>query len=286
MLGHQVARQFQLRGETWATVRKSDDLGRATEVLNGVQIYPGVDAMSFDSIVAALHEIRPTVVVNCIGIIKQDSLAEDPTVAIEVNALLPHRIAAVCDAVSAKLIHVSTDCVFSGRKGGYTESDVADATDLYGRSKYLGEVHRAPHLTLRTSIIGPELRTSRSLLDWFLALRGTVHGFNRAIFSGLTTPEMSRVIVNCATNWQHLTGLYQVSAAPINKFELLSLVKSHFGLLTDIQAKSELVIDRSLDSTRFQAITGYRPPSWDEMIAELAALPHHASTGGIYVSSR
>lgn len=286
MLGHQVARRFQTTGETWATVRKSDDVAFAADHLPGVHIYPGVDAQNFDSIRAAIQEIQPTVVVNCIGIIKQDALAYDPTVSIEVNALLPHRIATLCEEIGARLIHISTDCVFSGTKGGYTEIDFADANDLYGRSKFLGEVHRPTALTLRTSIIGPELRSSRSLLDWFLSQTGAVNGYTRAIFSGLTTLELSRVIVRCADDWAHLGGLYQVSANPINKYNLLSLVKIHYGLDTEIQAKDEPVIDRSLDSTRFREATGYQPPSWDEMVSEVAALPQPALTGGIYVSSR
>lgn len=286
MLGHQVAQRFLTRGETWATVRRSDDIGLASEILPGVQIYPGVDALNFESIQAAIREIQPTVVVNCIGIIKQDALADDPSIAIEVNALLPHRIATVCEEVDARLIHISTDCVFSGTSGSYLETDSSDANDLYGRSKFLGEIHRPTALTLRTSIIGPELRSSRSLLDWFLGQTGTVSGYTRAVFSGLTTLELSRVILRCTTDWTQLGGLYHVSAAPINKYELLSLVKTHFGVSTEIQANDEPVIDRSLDSTRFQVATGYQPPSWDEMVIELAALPQTAPTGGIYVSSR
>lgn len=285
MLGHMVANEFQKHCETWATVRNSDEVLLASEYLPGTQIYPGVDASNFDSIKSAIDEIQPTVIVNCIGIIKQDALAYDPTASIEINALLPHRIASLSKAIGSKFIHISTDCVFDGAKGSYLESDVPNASDLYGRTKFLGEIHHEGGLTLRTSIIGPELRSSRSLLDWFLSQSGTTNGYTKAVFSGLTTLELSRVVYQCATEWSHLSGLYQVSAAPINKFDLLSLVKARYGLDIEIQAKDEPVIDRSLDSTRFREATGYQPPSWDEMVSELAALPHQRN-GGSYVSAR
>lgn len=286
MLGHKVAETFQHHCETWATVRNSNDVTLATEHLPGVQIYSGVDALDFSSIERAIDEIQPSIVVNCIGIIKQDALAYDPTTSIEVNALLPHRLANICNKGNRRLIHISTDCVFSGSQGNYTESSFPDAHDLYGRTKFLGEINHEGALTLRTSIIGPELRSSRSLLDWFLSQTGTANGYTRAIFSGLTTPELSRVIVRCATDWSHLSGLYQVSAQPINKFDLLTLAKSHYGLDIEIQPKDEPAIDRSLDSTRFKEATGYRPPSWGEMVSELAALPQSGLLGEKYVSSR
>lgn len=285
MLGHKTAQKFQMHCETWATVRSSEDVSLAGEHLAAVRIYPGVDASNFDSIRSAINEIQPTVIVNCIGIIKQDALAYDPTASIEINALLPHRIASLSKAIGSKFIHVSTDCVFDGGKGSYLESDVPNASDLYGRTKFLGEVNSESGLTLRTSIIGPEIRSSRSLLDWFLTQAGTTNGYTKAVFSGLTTLELSRVIYRCATEWNHLSGLYQVSADPINKFDLLSLVKARYGLDIEIQAKDEPVIDRSLDSTRFREATGYQPPSWNEMVSELAALPHQRN-GGSYVSAR
>jgi dTDP-4-dehydrorhamnose reductase len=286
MLGHQVAHRFQQDCETWVTVRNSNDVSFAESNLPGVQIYPGVDALDFDSIQRAIEEIQPTVVINCIGIIKQDALAYDPTTSIQVNALLPHKLAQICNKQNCRLIHISTDCVFSGKDGNYSETSFPDANDLYGRTKFLGEIHHEGGLTLRTSIIGPELRSARSLLDWFLSQIGSTSGYTRAIFSGLTTLELSRVIHQCATEWTQLSGLYQVSAQPINKFDLLTLVKARYGLNIEIQPKDEPVIDRSLDSTRFQETTGYRPPSWDEMVSELAAMPQTGSLGAKYVPSR
>jgi dTDP-4-dehydrorhamnose reductase len=286
MLGHKVAQQFQKSGETWATTRSSDDILFANEHLPGVQVFPGVDALDLDSIHAAIYEIEPTVIVNCIGIIKQDSLAYDPITSIKVNALLPHQIANICNNRGAKFIHVSTDCVFSGNKGNYSEDDFPDANDLYGRTKLLGETHGSNALTIRTSIIGPELRSCRSLLDWFLSQSGSTSGYTKAIFSGLTTLELSRVIERCATDWSHLSGLYQVSADPISKYDLLCEIKSKYNLDISIEAVDHPVIDRSLDSTRFREATGYQPPSWNEMVSELAALPQPALIGGNHVSAR
>jgi len=285
MLGHKVAQHFQESCETWATIRNSEDIGFASEHLPGVQIFTGVDALNFESVQAAIYEIEPSVIVNCIGIIKQDSLAYDPITSIKVNALLPHEISNICNKIGAKFIHVSTDCVFSGSKGNYCEGDFPDANDLYGRTKLLGETHDQS-LTIRTSIIGPELRSNRSLLNWFLSQSGTANGYTKAIFSGLTTIELSRVIARCATDWTELEGLYQVSAEPISKYDLLQEIKSAYGLDIDIRPVNEPIIDRSLDSTRFREATSYIPPSWEEMVSELAAGPQATFIGGTHVSTR
>ena len=183
-----------------------------------------------------------------------------------INALLPHRLARLCEVTGARLVHMGTDCVFSGAKGMYTEADASDAKDLYGRSKYLGEVDYPHAITLRTSIIGHELNGSRSLVGWFLAQEGSVKGFKRAIFSGLPTVEIARLIRDYVIPYPDLHGLYHVSAEPINKFDLLTLVANHYGKSIDILRDETFVIDRSLDSTRFRAVTGFHPAPWDELI--------------------
>jgi dTDP-4-dehydrorhamnose reductase len=185
--------------------------------------------------------------------------------------MLPHRLARVCGLVGARLVHVSTDCVFSGAKGGYIEADFADADDLYGRSKYLGEVDYPHAVTLRTSIIGHELDGARSLLCWFLAQGSSVRGFTRAVFSGLPTVELARVIRDYVLPAPALRGLYHVSSAPINKYELLGLIAKTYGKSIDITPQDEPVIDRSLDSTRFRAATGYSPPPWPDLIEQMRA---------------
>jgi dTDP-4-dehydrorhamnose reductase len=165
---------------------------------------------------------------------------------------------------------MSTDCVFSGRKGNYHESDLADAEDLYGKSKFLGEVHEAHCVTLRTSIIGTELSRKKSLVEWFLAQKGPIKGFRRAIFSGFTTIEMARIIENLMVRHPAVSGLYHVSSAPISKYDLLMLIRNKLGMSTEIVPDDTLQIDRSLDSARFRRECGYNPPAWENMIEELA----------------
>ena len=218
-----------------------------------------------------LRDVRPQVVVNCIGVVKQAEAVRDPLVALAVNALFPHQLARLCELGGIRLVHTSTDCVFSGRSGSYTESDVADAEDLYGRSKLLGEVDAANAITLRTSFVGPEpAGEGRSgLLEWFLGQSGPVKGYARAVFSGLTTDELARVIADFVIPRPDLRGIYQVSAAPINKYDLLHLFAEAYGRTNVIERDDDVVVDRSLDSTRFRAATGYVPPDWTAMIAAM-----------------
>ena len=192
----------------------------------------------------------------------------------KINSLFPHQLANVCQAVNARMMHISTDCVFAGTKGMYSENDISDATDLYGRTKYLGEVDRPPALTIRTSIIGRELQTTSGLVEWFLSNRdSTVKGFQKAIYTGFTTIALSDIIANIIDNHPDLTGLYQVSSEPINKLDLLSLIKEKFGLSCVIEPETKTCIDRSLDSSRFRQLTGFVPPSWDKMIKQMAEDP-------------
>jgi dTDP-4-dehydrorhamnose reductase len=209
---------------------------------------------------------KPDIVINCIGLVKQLAEADDPLAAIPINAMLPHRLARVCAVSGARLIHMSTDCVFAGTKGMYTETDFADAADLYGRSKLMGEVDYPNAITLRTSIIGHELTGARSLVGWFLAQEGPVKGFKRAVFSGLPTVEMAKLIRDYVIPHPELHGLYHVSAEPINKFDLLTLVAKTYGKSIEIVPEDQFVIDRSLDSSRFRQATGYAPKPWPELI--------------------
>jgi dTDP-4-dehydrorhamnose reductase len=233
------------------------------------QVICGVDVESADSLMRLFTQTRPDVVINCIGLVKQLAEADDPLVAIPINALLPHRLARLCDVAGARLIHMSTDCVFSGVRGMYREQDVSDAKNLYGRSKYLGELDYPHTVTLRTSIIGHELSSAHGLVGWFLAQQGPVKGYTRAIFSGLPTVELARVMRDFVLPNADLRGLYHVSAEPINKFELLKLVAQAYGRTIDITPDDKLVIDRSLDSSRFRETTGYQPPSWPELVRRM-----------------
>ena len=230
------------------------------------RVVGGIDVENPDSLARLFATVRPDIVINCIGLVKQLAEAEDPLQAIPINALLPHRLARLCAVAGARFVHVSTDCVFTGAKGMYREEDPADAQDLYGRSKHLGEVDYPNAVTLRTSIIGHELSSAHGLIGWFLAQQGPVRGFRRAVFSGLPTVELARVIRDFVLPQRGLRGLHHVSASPISKYELLQLVAQVYGRSHEITPDAGLVIDRSLDSTRFRQLTGYTPPAWPELV--------------------
>lgn len=234
------------------------------------RLHLGVDVENPDALAGLFAAVRPEVVVNAVGVVKQLSSANDPLAVLPVNAMLPHRLARLCGLVGARLIHVSTDCVFNGRRGGYAESSEPDATDLYGRSKLLGEVTEVDHaITLRTSIIGHELASAHGLIGWFLSQRGPVKGYRRAVFSGLPTVELARVIRDHVLPDPSLHGLYHVSAEPIDKLSLLQLVARQYGHAIGIEPDEQVVIDRSLDSTAFRRATAYEPPAWPELVRRM-----------------
>lgn len=269
MLGHVLWRTCSERFDAYATVRADEPAGAATELLDSDRTVTGVRVEEPGSVARALDETQADAVVNCIGVVKQ--AVDDPAVAIRANALFPHELAAACRERGARLIHISTDCVFSGQKGGYTEGDHPDPVDVYGRSKLLGEVTTPGALTIRTSMIGREIATSNGLLEWFLAQSGgAVRGFTRAVFSGPTTPVLARAVADILERHSSLAGLYHLSADPIAKCELLKLLRDAFEVEIEIEPDESVVIDRSLDSTALRDATGWTCPSWPEMVAELA----------------
>jgi dTDP-4-dehydrorhamnose reductase len=268
MLGHAVLRYFVERGEH-SVVGSVRSQSRARRLSSALQphVVSGIDVENFDSLSLAFADVRPNVVINCIGLIKQRAEVEDVLYALPINSLLPHRLARLCAIQGARLIHVSTDCVFSGRKGMYGEDDVSDAQDLYGRSKFLGEVDYPHAVTLRTSIIGRELDGAHGLVEWFLSQDARIQGYTKAIFSGLTTVELARVMHDYVIPHAELRGVYHVSVDAIDKFTLLQHVAEAYGKAIEITPDDKVAVDRSLDSTRFRRATGYSPPSWSELIA-------------------
>jgi dTDP-4-dehydrorhamnose reductase len=269
MLGHQLLKHLQPRHEVKVTLRQ--DLGTYTslDMFSKENAYEAIDIRSLERLVEVLADFRPEAVINAVGIVKQRPDAKECIPSLEINALLPHRLAVLCKGIGAKLIHLSTDCIFSGKKGKYLESDPSDAEDLYGKTKFLGEVHETNSLTLRTSIIGRELSRHSSLLDWFLAQTGTVKGFTNAIYTGFTTLEMSRIIEKMLLEFPDAAGVYQVSSDPINKYDLLLLIREKLGHGIEIIPDEVFRCDRSLDSSRFRNEFNYTPPAWPAMIEEL-----------------
>jgi dTDP-4-dehydrorhamnose reductase len=231
------------------------------------QIISGVDIADIDRLIRLFAEECPTVVMNCVGVIKQLAAAKDPQISIMVNSLFPHRLAQLAAASNTRLIQISTDCVFSGRRGNYRESDCPDAEDLYGRTKLLGEVDYPNAITLRTSIIGHEIGSSLSLIDWFLNQSGPqVRGYRKAIYTGLPTFELARVVRDVVIPHPDLRGVWHVSSDPIDKFELLRLVAKTYGKDIEILPDDAVKIDRSLDGSRFRGTTGYVAAPWDDLV--------------------
>lgn len=269
LLGSSLFRYFsKLEGiAVSGTVRRQADIALFPSSLGG-QLRADVDVLSSD-LQQVLEDINPDIIVNCIGVVKQLSSAGEPLQAIPLNALLPHRLAAFATDLDARLIHFSTDCVFTGAAGMYRETDLPDASDLYGRSKLLGEVAYPNAITLRTSLIGHEMMGARSLISWFLAQEGPINGFAGAVFSGLPTVEIASVIAQHVIPRPELCGLYHLSAEPINKYELLSLVAEIYGKDIEIQPCEVPKIDRSLDSSLFCAATSYTPPPWRRLITHM-----------------
>jgi len=274
MLGHKmVQRLTRNHPDTWWTVRSP-----ASELplpfLRSSRCLEGVDARDWPALQRMLEDMQPDVVVNCVGVIKQRAEAHGPIPSIAINALLPHLLADATARWGGRLIHFSTDCVFNGAKGRYTEADQSDADDLYGRSKFLGETTEANALTLRTSMVGRELDHHKSLLDWFL-LGGhrRVGGFTRVWWSGVTTNHLADVVGEIIDRHPCLSGLYQVSSGRISKYELLCRIRDAYHLNVEIEPNGSSVNDRSLDGSRFEAATGYHCPSWDRLIEQLVDDP-------------
>lgn len=271
MLGHKLWQTLRDRFDTYVTFRQSPAVSLLSDIFSdSTRARPYVSAQDFDSVIRAFGSVGPDVVINCIGIVKQDAAAKDPLASITINALFPHRLAQLCRVSRARLIHLSTDCVFSGLKGSYTEGDASDAVDLYGRTKLLGEVGGEGCLTLRTSIIGRELHGSQGLVEWFLSQQGkSVRGFRRAIFSGFTTRALAEVISRLIVEHKEMEGVWHVAAEPISKFDLLTLIKKTGRLDIEVEPDESFTCDRSLNGNRFCEATGFVPPNWSDMISQL-----------------
>ena len=268
MLGHTLFSHLASKEnlEVYATSRNENGLSPWFPEHLAKKVRTGVDADNFDTVVRALASIRPDIVINCIGLIKQVKAAKDPLSAITINSHLPHRISLICRTANARMIHVSTDCVFDGKKGAYKESDSSNANDLYGRTKFLGEVDYPHCITLRTSIIGHELKGFRGLIEWFLLQNNSVQGFTNAIYTGFPTVELVHIISDFVIPNPDLRGVYHVSTEPISKYELLKLVAKIYDKRIKIEAYDQFYVDRSLDSSLFRKITRYSPPSWPELV--------------------
>ncbi|MEC7812029.1 MAG: SDR family oxidoreductase [Verrucomicrobiota bacterium] len=271
MLGHQLWRSLHAQHDIWVTLRRPAADFAPYHLFDEAKSIQVDDITDDATLGQALAQAKPDAVINCVGLIKQRDEASDEALTVRVNAEFPHRLAKRCGETGARLIHFSTDCVFAGTRGNYTEDDPADATDLYGQSKHRGEVTGPQCVSLRTSVIGHELGTNLGLLDWFISQRSqTINGFKKAIYSGFTTLEMARIVERILTQHAALSGLWHVASEPISKFDLLQLCREKLGWEGVIEPNDEFVCDRSLNGDRFNEATGYKPPGWQAMISELA----------------
>jgi len=258
--------------QVWGTVRSINNLSYFPNDMRSLLI-SDVDVLDYDALVSVMDQIQPDIVINTAGIVKQSDTANAPLVVLPINAMFPHRLSKLCSLINARLIHISTDCVFKGQKGMYTEHDISDAEDLYGKSKFIGEPLDCAHaVTLRTSLIGHEFKTKYSLLEWFLSQTVTVKGYKNAVFSGLPTVELARVIMEFVIPNVSLSGLYHIAADRIDKYSLLMIIADIYGKEIEIIEDEELHLDRSLDSSKFQMATGYMPPNWRELIKKMHKL--------------
>jgi dTDP-4-dehydrorhamnose reductase len=271
MLGHSLLNQYSGRDDldVYATVRTSEGLEKLFTSECRKRLKTGVDADNFETVVRAVESVRPDVVINCIAMIKQSDILKDPLSAISVNAQLPHRLALFCRNLGARFIHISSDVVFDGRKGLYTERDSVNISDLYGMAKFLGEVSYSNCVTIRTSIIGHELVRKTGLVEWFLSQNTKVRGYTKAIYSGFPTVELAEIISDYILPNDNLSGIFHVSSGPISKYDLLKLIADRYGKRIEIEPSDEPVLNRSLDSSLFRSLTGYNPPSWMELVTKM-----------------
>ncbi len=269
MLGHKLYQRLMPMCEVTGTIRgQFSDISKYG-FFRESEIIPGVTVLEISDLEKIVEETNTEVVVNCIGIIKSREEAKDRLLSIGVNSLFPHQLYQICRRRRARLIHISTDCVFSGKKGNYRENAPSDAEDIYGKTKYMGEINEKEAVTIRTSLIGRELSTTNGLVEWFLSNRGDkVNGFINAIFSGFPTFHLAKIIADIITKHQDLSGIYHISADPISKYRLLTLIKEKMRLDIEIKEYPEFYCDRSLDSTLFRDKTGFKPLSWDKLISE------------------
>ena len=271
MLGHKLVQVLQNKFDLWATIRTKYTDYEKYGIYNRTQTIENVDIEELILVENAVNKLKPDVIVNAVGIVKQLPTSKNVIKTLIGNSIFPHQLSEISNRVGSRLITISTDCVFNGMKGNYCESDVSDAFDLYGKSKYLGEVIADNCLTVRTSIIGRELNTSHGLVEWFLSNQGKrIEGYTRAVFSGFPTVVLADIISNLIEKHSELQGLFHVSSEPISKFDLLELVKHAYHADVEIEAFEDYKINRSLDSTKFREATGFAPLGWTEMVERMA----------------
>jgi len=271
MIGYGLFDYLSKYHDVIGTLRRDKNFYKNITQLYEKNIIYGVDVKNISEIKNILISHRPDILVNATGIVKQITGQVSEADIIELNALVPHKLCQLTRSESIKLIQFSTDCVFSGKKGNYSEDDTPDPIDFYGLSKYMGEVNQKGVLTLRTSTIGLELTGSHGLIEWFLKQTGGIDGYMNAIYTGITINELAKFVNFLITKHRDIDGLWQVAGTQINKFALLSILGAKLQR-KDIQIlpNKEYVCDRSLVNTKIVMKTDYKFPDWEIMLEHLA----------------
>lgn len=273
MWGHQVFLKMKKHfgvGQVACTLHKPVSHFAKFGIYEGCKVYDRADFSDFNQATKVLQDYQPTIILNCVGLTPRKHDIQNQELYRKVNSELPYHLLQWAQKNSARLIHFSTDCVFSGKKGEYTEADIPDATDVYGSSKAKGEINDPSALTLRLSKIGREIEYKTELLEWFLAQRGkAAQGFSKAFYSGLTTNFMAKELIRIIEKFPNLNGLYQISSQKISKYELLKLINQTFDCQVEIQEKSDYAVDKSLNCELYIQKTGFQKPTWPDMLLEL-----------------
>jgi dTDP-4-dehydrorhamnose reductase len=272
MLGHRLYLALSSNHDVRVTLRRDIETYSPLGIFTAENSYADIDVTEPEALGRVLADFHPEAIINAAGIVKQRPTANETLPSLLVNAVFPHRLALLAEPVGARVIQFSTDCVFSGRQGCYSEADAPDPEDIYGRTKLLGELTGDRCLTLRTSIVGPELWRKRGLIEWYLSQKGRIPGFTNALFSGLTTREVSRLLERLLIDFPGLSGLWHVASSPISKYDLLKQLTDALGRDDiEIEPDGSYRCNRVLDAARFNEETRYAPPTWTEMIHELAS---------------
>jgi dTDP-4-dehydrorhamnose reductase len=270
LLGNTLLKYFSSKKnfKCCGAIRKNSDIAKLKNIKN-IKLYK-INYKNKKNIQKVFNKIKPNIIINCIGVVKQVTYKKQLSEIVRVNSFLPHHLAELINLQrKIRFIHFSTDCVFLGTKGNYKEIDMPDAYDVYGRSKLLGELSYPNTLTLRTSIIGHELKTNYSLLNWFLSQNKTIEGYKNAFFSGLSALEVAKFLDKFVIPNKKIKGLFHLSGKVISKYDLLNLIKAVYKKDIKININRKMKIDRSLNSNSLKRITGYKPKSWNKIIKEM-----------------
>lgn len=271
MIGHKIFQVISNKHlDTWVLFKKSFNDISFNEIFNKTNIIDNFDLSNFHKLSTLLNNLKPEVIINAVGITIRRGIDNIPSKSIQINSALPHFINEWVILNNKRLIHFSTDCVFSGDQGSYTENSIPDARDIYGKSKALGEVSSKNTLTLRGSMIGREIENKTELLEWVLSQRNKqLKAFSNVIYSGITTIRMAKLVLKIIEEFPQMHGIYNVSSECISKYDLIKLFVKEFNISIDIISDDSYISKKDLDSTKFYNELGIDKPNWNDLIIEL-----------------